>query len=654
MDNSTVVTLKTIADMENEGVKFYIDAYQRGYRWTGGEVRDLLDDIHEFSQSSYKSTTQGVADRFYCLQPIIVVKTEGGDAWKVIDGQQRMTTLYLIYLYYVNIAGKKLRQPLPFELHYNGKCLLEECLHEIHEEQYSESEELGAAFEKYDKDIDCYFILTAYAEICKFFDALYNNSQLRNHPNDMKAVFDNYMKIIWYELVNCNAETEVSMFTKINMGKIPLTNAELIKALLLRTENDEMTNYQKDIAFQWDEMEAQLTEPNFWSFLVNDNDSYSTRIDFIFEIMAGELNEGELKTYSEKNPDKEPLYIEQAYNKQYFSFYVFHHYVRLLEESEPKTDYVKKIWNWVKDYYQMFSDWYHNRKWYHMIGYLVEASGTSYINRLGELSRLYQSQGSKRDFEENLRKLIVQEIEPGGNITNHRELKEYVQKLEYNKSSNAEIRNILLLHNICTLELLEEHTNARFPFEKYKSKKIAWDIEHINAVADDRPYDAYDREENKCLVWLNNAKALTDLDKVTTTDGKNAALLIQKIIDGKLYLPKNENGTPSFVSAYEAVINHYGDSDETDHSMANLTLLDAGTNRAYKNDVFPLKRKKILEYCSKEVYIPLCTKNVFLKAYVQSADLLKWTKNDKEAYVADMIGNISKYLGLEEKADGDE
>ena len=40
MSNNTEVKLKTIADMEDEKVKFFIDAYQRGYRWTESEVRD--------------------------------------------------------------------------------------------------------------------------------------------------------------------------------------------------------------------------------------------------------------------------------------------------------------------------------------------------------------------------------------------------------------------------------------------------------------------------------------------------------------------------------------------------------------------------------------------------------------------------------------
>lgn len=68
--------------------KFLIPSYQRGYRWEKRQVTELLDDIWEFSQQERKK------DEFYCLQPIVVKKN--GDKWEVIDGQQRLTTIYII------------------------------------------------------------------------------------------------------------------------------------------------------------------------------------------------------------------------------------------------------------------------------------------------------------------------------------------------------------------------------------------------------------------------------------------------------------------------------------------------------------------------------------------------------------------------------
>src|SRR6185436_9981728 len=64
--------------------RFYVPAYQRGYRWGKDEVRKLLDDIWESR------------DKSYYLQPVVVKKYDG-DEWELVDGQQRLTTLFLIF-----------------------------------------------------------------------------------------------------------------------------------------------------------------------------------------------------------------------------------------------------------------------------------------------------------------------------------------------------------------------------------------------------------------------------------------------------------------------------------------------------------------------------------------------------------------------------
>ena len=72
---------------------FIIEAYQRGYRWGRDEVERLLEDINE-SPDGQK----------YSLQPVVVKNVNG--VYELIDGQQRLTTLYLIMKYlnaYVDI-----------------------------------------------------------------------------------------------------------------------------------------------------------------------------------------------------------------------------------------------------------------------------------------------------------------------------------------------------------------------------------------------------------------------------------------------------------------------------------------------------------------------------------------------------------------------
>lgn len=360
----TFVKLKTIADLQNESAKFYIDAYQRGYRWTENEVRDLLDDIREFSHVKRQDDCT-----FYCLQPIIVTQAEDGVSCKVIDGQQRLTTIYLIYSFYWVTQSSFMRDKLPFELSYNNKPKLQECIKTFTEKEYARSEQVIHEMAGYESDIDCHYILEAYKCICDYFQKLVKDPNTRNELNDMKKIFDTFMKIIWYELTDCDVNTEVAVFSKINMGRIALTNAELIKALLLKkdsNDSDILVSTQMNIAVKWDEIESQLSEESFWSFLVNEKKedmTYATRIDFIFHVMARELNDGILKEANEKYPNEESYTVSESVNKDKFSFYVFSNYVRLLqkhpdENADTDQNYIEKIWDGVCEYYRMFKDWY--------------------------------------------------------------------------------------------------------------------------------------------------------------------------------------------------------------------------------------------------------------------------------------------------------
>ena len=82
-----VLTPKSLLDIL--GCRFFIPDYQRGYRWTERQVTDLLDDLLEFAEGERKKGD------FYCLQPLVVKKRDE-DWFEVIDGQQRLTTLYVL------------------------------------------------------------------------------------------------------------------------------------------------------------------------------------------------------------------------------------------------------------------------------------------------------------------------------------------------------------------------------------------------------------------------------------------------------------------------------------------------------------------------------------------------------------------------------
>ena len=103
-----------VSDISN--TLFVIPYYQRGYRWTGKNVKQLLNDLLLFANGEND-------DNEYCLQPIVLQKIskesylhvakEDDSVIRVVDGQQRLTTLAIIL--------KKLSIPTTWDIYYDSE-----------------------------------------------------------------------------------------------------------------------------------------------------------------------------------------------------------------------------------------------------------------------------------------------------------------------------------------------------------------------------------------------------------------------------------------------------------------------------------------------------------------------------------------------------
>ena len=96
------------------------------------------------------------------------------------------------------------------------------------------------------------------------------------------------VQVLWYEADD--SEDSRKLFSRLNIGKIPLTNAELVKALFLnrgaKADANTPNSLQEQIAAQWDNMERELHNEAFWGFLSNaDPDDYDTRLDLLFDFL---------------------------------------------------------------------------------------------------------------------------------------------------------------------------------------------------------------------------------------------------------------------------------------------------------------------------------------------------------------------------------
>ena len=88
--NSQPPEVKTFSLDEFFAKSYMVPAYQRNYSWGGQEVRQLVVDLYEFFQDS-KSP-------YYLLGDVIVVESRSPDYdLEIIDGQQRITTLMIIF-----------------------------------------------------------------------------------------------------------------------------------------------------------------------------------------------------------------------------------------------------------------------------------------------------------------------------------------------------------------------------------------------------------------------------------------------------------------------------------------------------------------------------------------------------------------------------
>jgi hypothetical protein len=556
------ISIKTINDLLKSN--FFIPSYQRGYRWTEQQVTDLLNDINEFSPKEIPNSNEKT---WYCLQPI-VVKQKSQNEWDVIDGQQRLTTIFLV-IHYINEMWKGKQKNNEFNLRFETRDKSQEFLKNILVDEYSNDVVVN------DENIDFYFISKAYSTIHNWVKS---NDKL--DTGNFESKFIHSSKVIWYE-TSINDDS-IDIFTRINSGKIPLTNAELIKALFLNSSNfvnaDEIKLglIQREIASEWDRIEYALQDDSLWYFINKNENNLATRIEFIFNLMS-----------------------DKPSDDKYSTFHFFNEKFKTKSENE-----INDNWQEIKKYFQTLEEWHNDRELYHKIGYLI-AIGIN-IKTILE----YKENKSKSDFG----KWIDQEIEKIAR-------KKQVDELEYGQD-NGQLINVLLLHNIITT-LKSEDISLRFPFDKYKDKKNGgWSLEHIHAQNSDDITEIGDFEE-----WL----------KVIDTD------IITEEIKSEINNFNNDKQKEKVSSLVEKISSLFGEPDI--HSIENMALLSKNDNSKLNNGLFPVKRKRIIELEKNGAFIPITTKKVFQKYFDGcTKQLSKWEEKDRNAYLNDIKEILKKYL----------
>lgn len=425
------IELKSVNELL--GMKFFIPSYQRGYRWTDLQIENLLNDIQKFKK--------GVDGDFYCLQPL-VVKERKKDLlaeikkansieevekllkreWIVIDGQQRLTTIYLI----LKALGNE-KCPFP---EYDRKSYIKEC---------DSSNEIKK------DNIEIYHLTSAKKCIRKWIE-----TNLKDSTNTFCNKILNQTKFIFYNVGEVSERQEHDIFNNLNSGKIALTNAELIKALFLNKVGKEDIIHreveQRLLADEFDQIERTLRQDDFWYFLAGNKEKPSSCINLLFDLML------ESSEQNHKYRTEEP-------------FRTFFYFSDLINGNESEGSYKesKIIWEKVRRVFYIMEGWFNDSVMYNLIGYHRATNGGK---TLCEIYKKFCEEKSKNEFK----KWLVDECK---NLIDY---PDGFMQLRYDENKDK-VFNLLLLFNIATLN---ERPQEAVKFSFANLHKYNWDVEHIS------------------------------------------------------------------------------------------------------------------------------------------------------------------------------
>ncbi|MDD6337309.1 MAG: DUF262 domain-containing protein [Lentisphaeria bacterium] len=302
--------------------RFYVSFYQRGYRWRKEQVCQLLDDLLDFHP------TEDVPA--YFLQVLIRspfhMENETTTLWSVVDGQQRLTTIGLIL------------DELKSNLHIQMIC-----------DRDQENNDKGA--------LDEYFINCAKDAIrCWLLEHNASHSHILNtFKNTLENAFFLLYDLPFIEKKDERVKEENNTFSKVNSGKLPARDSDLVKCVLLTPQKDEPVALTKRRATEWDEMERALQDDDFFAFLTARNSpDQEDRMTRLF-LSAGLVPEPDVR--------KNALFP----------------YLAVLQR-EMNSSSRDEIWKRIADSFVHFRSWYRDNTAYHAIGWYLHQDSNGIEN----------------------------------------------------------------------------------------------------------------------------------------------------------------------------------------------------------------------------------------------------------------------------------
>lgn len=651
---NNIMQRKAIPELLNK--KYYIPEYQRGYRWEDKQVLNLLDDLDTF----FSGDTKG---QFYCLQPIVVKEvTIDNEKWlEVIDGQQRLTTILILMKVFDQLNAPKFGFPKThsYTIRYATRPSIQNIFDTISitSEPSTNKAVIDESKNQWPGMIDSLYIYNAAKTILNWFmDEQPRIFRYGQYFYNTVNSGDKSVQVVWYETNEDKDPHDI--FNRMNSLKVGLSCSELIRSIFLSSctkfnlgtfdglsdslklevEKERFQQKQSSINEKWDEIEQQMRDESFQSFLTSRNIKSRNAIDLLFDLVSGK--------YASNKPFNSNLNKEDE-------LYTYLYIKNMVDvDGDAWT-----TWLSILNVYEKLLFWYHDRDLYHRIGFLNTIAATGH-----EDDAVYTLL-AERKGKIALRNKVVSMIKEAMILPENKETHQPIEKLSQLSYDNNihynYIKRLLILYNVETSRI--QTSSEFFDFDKFRytadKKHKIWTLEHIHAQNSDclpetnkdswYEWIVFNRDSLKKLVLgdpnleKQRISLVDQLERDSAVNNEKQEPYCKSI----KYTFENIKELFDDVANFYAQLDAKADKAKPMHQLSNMALLDLGQNAMVGKSPFEVKRQIISNQIADNKYYPICTQKVFLKLYdKESMQIHSWSQRDRELYLEDMKQKLTEYL----------
>jgi hypothetical protein len=248
-----------------QSANYEIPMFQRDYSWEKDQIEEFWEDVWNTYDENVKS---------YFFGPVVLIDKNNGDPLKIVDGQQRITTINIFMILIRDIlkfrGNDELATRIEFNLKQFGISLTSETP-KLKLNQNNNLYFLENIFPYNDPEIKKNLTLPGLKTnqlLLKAYKQLFNNLKVKNIFNVDKSLAEFVMKILeTFELMPIKVDSDQKayrIFATLNQRGKNLADSDLIKNYLLETSDSSNVNANNE---RWMSITQELNNSKIDEFI---------------------------------------------------------------------------------------------------------------------------------------------------------------------------------------------------------------------------------------------------------------------------------------------------------------------------------------------------------------------------------------------------